>query len=350
MNVTTPIEIHRPDARERAGPWEQSARLAFAFLAVGVLVLALGWAGSNVRQVPADSRAVVLRLGAFDRQQAAGLLVAWPHPIEQVILLPAADRQLEFAVNRFVTTDDALAAPRLNADARRNAGFLLTGDAGVVTLRATLLYQISDPAAYVIARPHVAAALERLFVASAVAVTASRDLDAILVARPDRLGGEASGERERLRSDLLRATNARLAGLAAQGAGLGVTVRRVDIVVALPAEAKEAFDEVLRTTQAVETEVARARTYAETRAQEAAQQRDQTLTEARAAAAERRSLAGGRTAAITGLATQAAAPSGRAMLERIYAERISRLLRRAKSVESFDPRGGAHLILPGNKP
>ena len=49
-------------------------------------------------------------------------------------------------------------------------GFLLTGDSSIVYLQASLFYQVSDPAAYVLAADHVGPALERLFVAAAVAV------------------------------------------------------------------------------------------------------------------------------------------------------------------------------------
>lgn len=342
-------------AAVRTGPWEQAIRLAFGFLALSVLALALGWATSNVRQVPSDSRAVVLRLGAFAREQDAGLLLAWPAPLEEVLLLPAADRQLELAVTRFDTGrlgQRALESPNLSADPRRNTGFLLTGDAGIVNLRAKLLYGITDPAAYVVARAHVPAALERLFIASAVGVLASRDLDTVLVARPGEAAaaGEAQGARERLRADLVRDTNARLQALADQGASLGVRVRRVDVVAALPAEAKDAFDEVLRTTQTVEAEIAQARTIAAGSQLSALQQRDSTLANARAAAVEQRTLAITHTAAITALAMQASSSSGRGVLDRIYAERIGRLLNRAARVELLDPRGGTRLLLPGSKP
>lgn len=355
MNVTLPVRPGAHLAGVRIGPWEQAFRLAFLFLAAGIAVMALGWATSNMRQVPPDSRAVVLRLGAFAREQTAGLLLAWPRPVEEVVLLPAADRQLDLPIARFDTAHSLrryMDAPRLSTDPRGNTGFLLTGDAGIVNLRATVLYQITDPAAYVVARAHVAPALERLFMASAVSVLASRDLDTVLVARAgdEAAEGASQGARERLRADLLRDTNARLAALDGQGAGLGVRVRRVDVTAALPAEAKDAFDEVLRTTQSVESEIAQARTIAAGSQLSARQQRDSILADARAAAAERRTQALSRTAAVTALATQAAAASGQAILDRIYAERIGRLLHRAAHVELLDPRGGTRLILPGGRP
>lgn len=369
-----------------AGPWEQAIRLAFGALTVSVVVLAVGWATSNFRQVPPESRAIVLRLGAFAREQASGLLLAWPAPIEQVMLLPAADRQLELPIVRFELFRAGRQAPdtlNLSPNARQNTGFLLTGDTGVIHLSATLFYRIADPAAYVVARDHVPAALERLFIASAVAAVASRDLDSILVARPlentsdatdDSIGDRSQGARERLRADLLRDTNARLTALASQGAGLGVRVQRVDMLAALPTEARGAFDEVLRASQAVDTAIAKAQTAAASSAAMAVQQRTAMLILAHAAAAELRAQAVTRTASLSALSAQTGGPllvapgravprpavpalavpgpsiPGRAVLERLYAERIAQIIHRAGQVQVLDPAGGTRLILPGTTP
>jgi regulator of protease activity HflC (stomatin/prohibitin superfamily) len=51
-------------------------RLAFWFVVAIALLAAGAWATSNVRRIPADSRAVVMRFGAFVRTQDAGLLIA----------------------------------------------------------------------------------------------------------------------------------------------------------------------------------------------------------------------------------------------------------------------------------
>ena len=85
-------------------------------------------------------------------------------------------------------------------------------------------------------------ALQRLFIASAISVTAGRDLVSVLVARPEvaSRAGEVN-RRERLRADLVNAVNRRLNQLASQGAGLGITVSRVDLVPSIPAGAKAAF-------------------------------------------------------------------------------------------------------------
>ena len=193
---------------------------------------------SNFRQVPPESRAIIYRFGSIVRQQGAGLLMAWPRPIEQVVLLPSEDRQIEFQIDQF-EPDFAVGGDFMISDyARENTAFLLSGDASVVHLQASLLYQITDPAAYILAAEHVAPALQRLFVASAVAVCASRDLDTILVARPELDSGStaaARAGREQLRADLMNAINHRIDDLAGAGASLGIKVSRVDLAAAFRA-------------------------------------------------------------------------------------------------------------------
>src|SRR3954451_18818376 len=108
------------------GPVVQSLRIGVRTLYLGTLVLALGWTVSNCRQVPPDSQIVVRRFGQIVRVQPAGLLLAWPRPIEQVDLLPAPARQIELSVTSDVGTG--------GADTR------LTGDGGAVLLGAKLTW------------------------------------------------------------------------------------------------------------------------------------------------------------------------------------------------------------------
>ena len=77
------------------GPGAQAVRLSFWFVVLVALLAAGVWATSNIRRIPADSRAVVLRFGAFVRTQDAGLLIAWPQPFETMLLVPGSARVLE---------------------------------------------------------------------------------------------------------------------------------------------------------------------------------------------------------------------------------------------------------------
>jgi len=347
-----PRDAAKPDEAEPDGAWAQAAKLSFRFFFLAVCVAAIGWSLSNFRQVPPDSRAVVFRFGSIARHQEAGLLMAWPSPIERVVLLPSADRQMEFKIPQFEPSPPEQDFV-INPDPRRSAAFLLTGDASIVHLEGTLLYRIVDPAAYVLSTDHVGPALERLFVASAVSVCAQRDLDTILVARPELdLGANAAARagREQLRADLMNAINHRLEELAVRGAGLGVIVSRVDLAAAIPYGAKSAFDYVLIVSQQAEADIAQARTGATFLAQQANQERDRLLADAAAKAEEKVNEARSRTATVSALMRGSPGLSGQMLINRIYYDRIGPLLARAARVDTIDKEGGINLMLPGPVP
>ena len=143
-------------------------------------------------------------------------LLAWPQPFEQVILLPAADRVIERRVESLLRSGAANQADRVasfatpTSDALAGSGYLLTGDAGVVQLDVRVFYKVTEPYAFVLQGGHVLPALDRLVTRSAVALTAARDLDTILVARPELIGADsqAAERRERLRGCLLYTSDA----------------------------------------------------------------------------------------------------------------------------------------------
>jgi regulator of protease activity HflC (stomatin/prohibitin superfamily) len=332
--------------------WAQIARITFRFLFAVICVVATGWALSNVRQIPADSRAIVLRFGAIIGERGPGLLIAWPRPFEEVVMLPARDRQIELTVEEElgVPPNIALLDADIGHDARRNAEFLLTGDSGVVRLQATIFHQIIDAAAYVLAAEQVKPALRRLFIASAVAVCAGRDLDAIIMARTladTDVDQFPRSRQERFRSDLVAAVNRRLAALAAQGAGLGVMVSRIDLTASLPAAAKAAFDQVLTSTQKADRDLAEARADTSRITQTANQERDRILAEATALAAERRTEARARTASIAAINPQHGEGAQAALINRIYYERVGALLKKAARIDAIDPHSSGQLYLPG---
>jgi regulator of protease activity HflC (stomatin/prohibitin superfamily) len=331
--------------RDGEGAWAQSLALTFRFLFLFVYVLGFVWAVSNFRVVATDSRAVVLRFGSINRESGPGLLLAFPEPIEKVLQLPSADRQNEFPIQTLNASMDMVSVtPRLNA------GLFLTGDMNAVQLKATMFYQINDATAYVLSAKHVDPALERLFFASAISVCGGRDLDTILVARPEleTAGGASRAGRERLRADLMSEINRRLTDLSNQGASLGISVNRVDLLPSIPGQAAVAFSSVLVAIQDAETRVAEARTNAEKIAQHANQEKDRILTEAQAQAAERLTTAQSRTSAIVAL-TKGAGAQGltrRALASQIYTDRIGPLLGKAAQVQTTSG-DDAHVILSG---
>ncbi len=332
-------------------PWIQAGRLAFFALYAVTVLAALAWAFSNVRQIDPQSRAVVLHFGALDRIQNAGLLLAWPQPFEQVILLPAADRVIERRVENLLRSDEALKADRVASfavplsDALAGSGYLLTGDAGVVQLDVRVFYKVSDPYDFVLQADHVLPALDRLVTRSAVTLTAARDLDTILVARPELIGtdNQAAERRERLRGDLVQGINKRLAELKASGQGIGIEVVRVDVQSSLPAPAVSAFNAVLTASQQADKAVANARTDAEKLTQTANEQADRTLQVAHAQAGERLAKAAADTATVSGLASS----TDPQLLLRLYRERMPKILGEAGSVTTVDPKDDSRLIIQG---
>jgi membrane protease subunit HflK len=354
------------------GPLASSVRLGFVMLYAVVLLLGIGWASGNLRQVPPDSRAVVMRFGRVNRVQESGLLLAWPKPIEQVRLLPAPDRQIEYKVAAQQTgfqsdeTDMQLAPNddviHLQGDRDlNNATYLLTGDGNVVSLDATLFFTIIDPTSYLLAEDHVRPALNRLYLASAVALAASRSLDDFLVARPDQdapmtasdsteAAATLAARRQALRGDLVTAINRRIQALQRSGMDLGISVGRVDVVALLPPIAKAAFDAVLTAAQIADQGAAAARTDAARITQEADREHDRLLTEASAAAEERLRTASTDTARVDALAGQETPSNRDALLVHAYQAQIATILQHAGEVTAVDTRGGQQLVLPGPMP
>lgn len=339
----------------RSSPWQQAGRLAFLGLYAVTVFAAIAWGVSNVRQIDPQNRAVVLRMGALDRIQNAGLLLAWPRPFEQVVIVPAADRVSERRIENLLRSDVALQADRVASfatpinDALAGSGYLLTGDAGVVQLDVRVFYNVTQPSGFVLQGEHVLPALDRLVTRSAVALTAARDLDTILVARPELIGSDtqAAERRERLRGDLVQGINQQLAALNATGQGLGLEVVRVDVQSSLPGPAVNAFNAVLTASQQAQKAVANARNDAAKLSQAATQQADRTVEQARAQASERLAKAQADTSAIASLAKVQQAGSDPGLLLRLYRERLPNILGQAGSVTSVDPKDDSRLIIQG---
>jgi regulator of protease activity HflC (stomatin/prohibitin superfamily) len=363
--------MNTPDEKLRKNPWLQAGRFAFVVLYGVVIISALKWATNNIQQVLPSQRAVVWRTGGINRVHNAGLLLAWPKPIERVVMIPSAEAVLERKVATAVAPTPAPPAPVAPAnpsaddesgdgtasaapssgDAEAGAGYLLTGDAGIVRLEVTVFYAVRNPHEYALQTEHVLPALDRLVSRSAVLVCASRDLDTILVARPELLASDAdmADQRERLRSDLVRTINRALESLTAGGVGLGIEILRVDVQSKLPEEAISAFEEVLTATQSADQEIASAQTTAAYTSQEGAQAADRILQLAQAQASERLSKAESDTIGLQQLEKALREHTEPGLMMRIYRERINAILAKAGSTTLVDPKEDSHLILDGAK-
>ena len=318
-------EASRRDAHEPAdGAAFAAVRIAFNVLRVFTVLLALGWATANIRHVPPGSQAVVLRFGRVAGVQQTGLVLALPWPLEKVVLLPSAERQLALKLAAPSARipgifDNASSASGLPED----AGLYLTGDGGVVLLDAAIDWRIADAASYYVSRDHVPAALRRIFLRAGVMVAASRQLDDFLAVWPERAADPAAQEARRaVRGDLVAAMNAQLGALTRAGAGLGVEVTRADVMALLPPSAKSSFDAVLDATRRAEQGLALARTEAARVRQQADQTRDSLLSAAHASAAERLAGARASTAVITALEAHMDPAVRPSMLDQVYRGRI----------------------------
>lgn len=358
-----------PDEKLAKNPWLQAGRFAFVVLYGVVIISALKWATNNIQQVLPSQRAVVWRTGGIHRVQNAGLLLAWPKPLERVVMIPSAEAVLERKVTAALapspastasavppgpsadeeSVDSSASDTPVAGDAEAGAGYLLTGDAGIVRLEVTVFYAVRNPYEYALQIEHVVPALDRLVSRSAVLVCASRDLDTILVARPELLASDAgtADQRARLRSDLVRSINRALEGLTAAGAGLGIEILRVDVQSKLPEEAISAFEEVLTATQNADQEIASAQTAAAYTNQEGVKAADRTLQLAQAQASERLSKAESDTASLQQLQRALKDHLEPGLMLRTYRERINAILAKAGSTTLVNPKDDSHLILDG---
>jgi regulator of protease activity HflC (stomatin/prohibitin superfamily) len=337
----------------------QAGRLVFVALYGVTLLAAWRWGVSNVQQVSPDRRAVVLRMGALSRVQSAGLLLAWPRPFEQVVMLPSAESVTERRVETLLRSArasqadisgiDAEDTSGSSADTFAGSGFLLTGDAGIVQLDVRVFYRVSKPFDFVLQGEHVQSALDRVVTRSAVAVCAGRDLDTILVARPELVSNDSNvaQQREQLRSDLVRTVNQTLAALQAEGLGIGIEVVRADVQSSLPATTVSAFNAVLTASQQTEKSIADARTGAAWEMQTATQNADRTLQVAQAQATERVAKSEADTLSMKRLAESGQGQGDPGLLLRIYRERIPAILSKAGSVITVNPKDDSRLIIQG---
>ncbi|HEY2590975.1 MAG TPA: SPFH domain-containing protein [Steroidobacteraceae bacterium] len=337
------------------GPIAQSVAIGFRAVYAAALLLLAIWLTSNIHEIASDSQAVVLRFGRIVRVQEAGLLVAWPRPIERVEILPGPERQLSQDVAPLpppTEKSQELVGPfGTEQPMPQDIAAYLTGDGNVVLLHAALIYRITDPIAYVLERDHVAPALDRLFRAATVDLTAGRNLNDFLVVQSAASGAGGGQNVMALRVEVLRSlldsVNARLNTLTASGSSLGIEVARIDMTAYLPPEAKTAFDAVLLATQSADRQVAEARTDAERRRQGADRDRDQLLAAAQATAAERISRANVATARILALAREETPQTRKSLMLREYRAEVSQILNRAGSTVLIDPKTGVQFVLPG---
>lgn len=355
-----PSSAQPSNSEAASSPWIQATRIAFIAFYICTILAALRWLTSNVMEVGAGNRAVVLHMGAIVREQSSGLLWAWPNPIDRVVLVQSAETVIERHIQNLMRSAAALNADAMAydddegepvGDALAGSGYLLTGDGAIVRLDVRVFYKVSDPRAYVLQYDHVLPALDRLATRSALAVCAGRDLDRILVARPELVAsnqGDAE-QREQLRKELVVQINQALVDLERKGASLGISAIRVDIQSSLPQDSLNAFNSVLTASQEAEQALADARSDAARITQQATQQADRSLQVASAKASERTAKAQADTAAVNSLAASIQNRTEPDLLMRVYRERMPLILKNAGSIATLEPHSDTRLILSGTE-
>ena len=345
-----PLSADSPPPAPAPGPILQSAAIGFRVIYIVTLLLGVLWLASNSRIISSDNQAVVTRFGRVARTQKAGLLLALPRPLEDVRLLPGSARQLSHPVAALpaVAGISMVSSDPSGATVPASATPYLTGDGKVVLLDATLIYRITDPAAYVLSQDHVIPALDRMFRASAVRVAAGQALNDFLVFQSSTGANDVQSieaVRGAVRDRLLGSINARLKALSDQGDGLGVEIDRIDMTAWLPPEAKVAFDAVLTASQKADQNIAAANTAAELRRQGAQREADRLVSAAQAVALERTVRANVDTSSIVGIERTSGSHTG--LAEQTFRNTVGPVLAKAGAVIVVDPRSGQRVLMNG---
>jgi regulator of protease activity HflC (stomatin/prohibitin superfamily) len=279
--------------------------LSKAFKAA-LCVVGFFWLTQNIRPIPAGDQAIVSRFGSVVRVQQDGVLVAWPPPLEHVVMLPVGERQLlQNGMPGF-----------------QESASVLTADGNVAVLTGSIAWQGGSAPAPV---------LRAAFEDAAVLAGARHTLADLLPPH-----GAASHE-------IIVAMKDALAGLEKTDAALDVRITRADITFALPPEARSAAE-----TQAQPAEAALAATRAEAarRLQQSDRDRARIFANAHAEAAERLAFARSSTATLTALETRMNAATRPALLADLYRARIAAILHQAGSVTTVDPKSVSKVIIP----
>ena len=245
-----------------------SFRIALRFVLVCVLVALTAWSLSGIQQLQPGDQALILRTGAVVRLRSEpGLVLAWPAPIEAVLVVPARERQL---VTSLDLSPLAEAQDKPGLHPRQDGGYLLSGDLAAVHVQAQILWSIEDPRRQVLLCAAPEQVIRRATRAALIANAAGQHLDSLLL-------GQLEAFQVAVQQDL----SARLQRLA-----LGVMIHRVELTLALPQRAQTQVDQAQAATAEASRRVAQAETSARHLLQQANREADQIRQAARTAADE----------------------------------------------------------------
>jgi hypothetical protein len=260
-----------------------------------LLVLAFFYLTQNIRPVPPHAQAVVLRFGRVVRTLDWGMVVAWPPPLERVVIIPDGERQLLQLTPAPRRISQTIAA--------------LTSDNAAIILGATADLNWPD---------RTAGALLDAAIVQAVSHHSQADLSASPQA--------AIAETEKALQAALKLPVQPRVSLAIQAVpASGAADAAAKLLAGARAEAAAKLEQ---------TDAARVRLFAD----------------AHARAAERVAFARAAVATLNALQSRITETTRPAVLEDLYRQKIAAILHQAGSVSTVDAKSVSRLILPGSSP
>jgi membrane protease subunit HflK len=177
----------REDALFSAHAILAALRSSIRVLRWGMLVLVLIYLCSGITVVAPNQRGLILRFGrALPKSAPPGLLLAFPPPIDEVVMLPAKNVQ-DVVLDAWKPNDDSL---RDSLHPERDP-YTITGDVNIIRARFSIRFQVADPIAYEFGASERENLCNAICYQSACRVLAAMTVDDALTTRRDFIGQES---------------------------------------------------------------------------------------------------------------------------------------------------------------
>jgi len=181
------VSRQREDALFSAHAILSALRSSIRILRWGMLVLVLIYLCSGITVVRPNERGLVLRFGrALPKSAPPGLLLAFPPPIDEVVMLPAKSVQ-EVVLDAWTPNNDSW---RDSLHPARDP-YTITGDVNIIRARFSIRFQVADPIAYEFGARQRENLCNAICYQSACHVLAGMNVDDALTTRRDFIGQEA---------------------------------------------------------------------------------------------------------------------------------------------------------------
>jgi membrane protease subunit HflK len=177
----------REDALFSAHAILAALRSSIRVLRWGMLVLLLIYLCSGITVVAPNQRGLILRFGrALPKSAPPGLLLAFPPPIDEVVMLPAKNVQ-EVVLDAWTPNNDSW---RESLHPERDP-YTITGDVNIIRARFSIRFQVADPIAYEFGASERENLCNAIYYQSACRVLAGMGVDDALTTRRDFIGQES---------------------------------------------------------------------------------------------------------------------------------------------------------------